>query len=205
MHNISSVEHPPTTAGPMKEYEDDATKDVVSVWSWVTASLLLLLAFCLTLFPRLLLFISETANSYERRSTLTSLESFLALHFGIWLAAISCTLILNIPSSSTTPFTSKSKALLDHPLLRPLTVASIVSAFLSYNTDDVGPLASVVCVGSTTIGLWGLWTIIFGNTSHFSKTTGADKHTSSFIFRNKQAASIQKKQWTKEQERQKNI
>jgi hypothetical protein len=36
---------------------------------------------------------------------------------------------------------------------------------------------------------------IFGNSSSVSKKTGADKHTSSFLFRNKAAASVQKKEW----------
>jgi hypothetical protein len=57
---------------------------------------LLLLAMCLILFPRLLLFISETTSATERRTALTPLESFLALHFGIWLAATSLALALNV-------------------------------------------------------------------------------------------------------------
>lgn len=101
---------------PRSFEEDDVANSVVSIWSWVTASLyvlapnrsqgtrptnitlhrLLLLASCLVLFPRLLLFISETASPYERRSALTSLESFLALHFGIWLAAVALALVLNV-------------------------------------------------------------------------------------------------------------
>jgi hypothetical protein len=36
-----------------------------------------------------------------------------------------------------------------------------------------------------------------------SKNTGADKRTSSFLFGNKSAASVQKKQWTNEQKAQK--
>jgi len=38
-----------------------------------------------------------------------------------------------------------------------------------------------------------------------SKKTGADKHTSSFIFGNKSAASLQKKRWKKEQEGEKKL
>jgi hypothetical protein len=38
---------------------------------------------------------------------------------------------------------------------------------------------------------------VFGTSSSISKKTGADKHTSSFLFGNKSAASVQKKQWLK--------
>lgn len=189
------------------------------------------------MFPRLLLFISETASPNERRSSLTSLESFLARHFGIWLAAIALALVLNvsnipliphlnfqppflqIPSPSSPAASQTSSVTSDHPLLRSVTFASSLSAFLAYNTSDVGPLATIVCVGSAITGLWGLWTvcletilqslilkyvlvlgqIVFGDSSLVSNKTGADKHTSSFIFGNKQAASVQKKLWRKEQ------
>ncbi len=59
-------------------------------------SRLLLLALGLSLFPRLLLFLSESSATGEARGILTPLESFLALHFGIWLTAIAATLILNV-------------------------------------------------------------------------------------------------------------
>ncbi|TFK42528.1 hypothetical protein BDQ12DRAFT_676361 [Crucibulum laeve] len=61
-------------------------------------SRLVVLASCLTLFPRLLLFISETAATQDRRTALTPLESFLALHFGIFLSALALTLVLNVSS-----------------------------------------------------------------------------------------------------------
>jgi hypothetical protein len=53
-----------------------------------------------------MLFLSETENIYEqRRSALTPLESFLALHFGIWLAAIAVALVLD--ASRVTSFLYK--------------------------------------------------------------------------------------------------
>jgi hypothetical protein len=63
---------------------------------FLTVHRLLLLSMGLTIFPRLLLFISDTARATERRTALTPLESFLALHFGIWLAAISLALVFNV-------------------------------------------------------------------------------------------------------------
>jgi uncharacterized membrane protein YuzA (DUF378 family) len=105
-----------------------------------------------------------------------------------------------------------------HPLLVPLTVAGSLSAFLAYNTKSVGSLASIVFVGAGIIGLCGTWAVrsvepfysraidgfnivqaIFGASSSVSRKTGADKHTSSFLFGNKSAASVQKKEWRKQQ------
>jgi len=56
----------------------------------------LLLSLCLILSPRLLLFVSETASSTERRTALTPLESFLSLQFGIFLFSLSLALALNV-------------------------------------------------------------------------------------------------------------
>jgi len=162
------------------------TDNSLAMWSWLSAALLAVLAATLTLSPRLLLFLSESTVS------LTSLEAFLALHFGIFLAALALTLVLNVPSSKPL---IPSDEVPSHPLLTPLTIATNISAFLAWNTDDVGALASIVFFISTTIGLWGLWTIAFANATSISKKTGADKHTSAFIFGNKAAASSQKKKF----------
>jgi len=43
---------------------------------------------------------------------------------------------------------------------------------------------------------------VFANASLYSQKTGADKHTSAFIFGNKSAASVQKKAWKKQQNAQ---
>ena len=137
----------------------------LTIWSWLSAALLTVLAATLTLSPRLLLFLSETAVS------LTSLEAFLALHFGIFLAALALTLVLNVYGPLLLFFTLihsfqvpspkppiPSDEVPSHPLLTPLTVATNISAFLAWNTKDVGALASIVFCISMTIGLWGLWT-----------------------------------------------
>jgi hypothetical protein len=69
------------------------TDNSLAVWSWLSAALLTILAATLTLSPRLLLFLSDSAV------TLTPLEAFLAVHFGIFLAALALTLILNVCGS----------------------------------------------------------------------------------------------------------
>jgi hypothetical protein len=161
------------------------TRCTVYNWSWantypfiILIHRLLVAASILTLFPRLLLFLSETENIYEqRRSALTPLESFLALHFGIWLAAIAVVLVLDasvvssflfnwlicdpqIPSSPPgAPNADTERLPSYHPLLGPLSGAASVTAFISYNTRNVGSLSWMVFVGSTIIGVWGFWTV----------------------------------------------
>lgn len=68
------------------------TDNSLAIWSWLSAALLAILSATLTLSPRLLLFLSESGLS------LTPLEAFLALHFGIFLAALALTLVLNVCS-----------------------------------------------------------------------------------------------------------
>ncbi|KAJ7111581.1 hypothetical protein C8R43DRAFT_1041483 [Mycena crocata] len=175
----------------------EASPDAVSTfWAWSTASLLLLIAFGLSVSPRFLLFLSETGNDLEKRADLTPLESFLTLHASIWLTGVAVSLVLNIPSAPPVDTVPRhQQAAPRHPLLIPLTVSASLSAFLAYNTSSVGTLASIVFVGSGIIGLWGTWAAVFGNSSSVSKKTGADKHTSSFLFGNKSSASRQKKEW----------
>lgn len=48
----------------------------------------------LAIFPRMLVVLAHSAS--ETGTSLTPLESFLGLHFGIWLAAIGISLLLNV-------------------------------------------------------------------------------------------------------------
>ncbi|TRM62747.1 hypothetical protein BD626DRAFT_498311 [Schizophyllum amplum] len=168
----------------------------VSTWSWIAAGLFSLLAAILTLSPRLLLFLSEVSADDDRRRVLTPLEAFLSMHFGIWLAALAVSVLLNMPSSDPVP--SQQPNTHYHPLLGPVAVAGDLSAFLAWNNKSVGSLATLVSFLAGLIGLWGTWTIVFAGTSSISRKTGADKHTSSLLFGNKNAASVQKKKWKKE-------
>ncbi|KAI0780905.1 hypothetical protein BD413DRAFT_600404 [Trametes elegans] len=158
-------------------------------------SRLLVLAVPLILFPRLLLFLSETGE--ERRVTLTPLESFMALHVGIVLFALAIALVLDVPSSPLEQ--GPRRGSLGHPLLGPLSGACLLVSFIAYNTTSVGALSTPIFLGAGTIGLWGLWAILFAGSSSISRKTGADKRTSRFLFGNKAAASAQKKQWRKSQ------
>ncbi|OSX65310.1 hypothetical protein POSPLADRAFT_1136419 [Postia placenta MAD-698-R-SB12] len=180
----------PSAPGPASES--------VSSWAWSAAAVLVIASTPLLLFPRFLLFLAES-NGAERRTTLTALESFLALHTGILLVAMAIALVLNIPSTSDLPVDMKQPRAPGHPLLWPLSGACAIIALISYNTASVGPLSLLLSTGAGVIALWGFWAIMFESSSSISKKTGADKHTSRFLFWNKAAASAQKKQWKKAQ------
>ncbi|KAG6331700.1 hypothetical protein ID866_7391 [Astraeus odoratus] len=79
---------------------------------------------------------------------------------------------------------------------------SLMMAFMSYNNRSVNALATSVLWGTGTVGLFGLWLIVFEGSSAVSRKTGADKHTSTFIFGNKNAASAKKRAWKKEHVRE---
>ncbi len=101
----------------------------------------------------------------------------------------------------------------------------LLSAFLSYNTAGAGSLPKVYSACTGVVGIWGLWVvscflngtavattvpdptsrptrqITFSGPAVVSRKTGADKHTSAFIFGNKFSASEQKKRWKREQQK----
>ncbi|KAJ3768889.1 hypothetical protein FB446DRAFT_694366 [Lentinula raphanica] len=194
MDDLSRRSTKRTSSDNQREIQDlaEAEKNgAISAWTMMAASLLTALAAILSLFPQFLLFLSTGMPS-----TLTSLERFLSLHFGIWLFTIAVALVLNIPLTSPLPLGLSQP---DHPLLKPFTFACLLSSFISYNTRSVGSLAAIHCLITAIVGLWGLWVTVFGSSVRVSKKTGADKHTSSFIFGNKSAASKQKKEWLKQQ------
>ncbi|CCM04613.1 uncharacterized protein FIBRA_06797 [Fibroporia radiculosa] len=165
----------------------------VLYWAWGAASILAVSATTLLLFPRFLLFLVEGGGS-ERRTYLTPLESFLARNLGILLVAAAIVLVLNVPS---VPLFDPNQATTRHPLLAPLSSACAIIAFLAYNTRSVSSLGLLVTFPAAAISLWGFWVMLFEGTSAFSKKTGADKHTSTFLFGNRAAASAQKKRWKK--------
>ncbi|KAI9571334.1 hypothetical protein HD554DRAFT_2075290 [Boletus coccyginus] len=171
----------------------NADDESISVWAWTSALVLALFSICLLAFPRLLLFLAEPSGG---RATLTSLENYLALHLGILLGTLAVTIVAVLPNGwPTDPQRSTDPNC--HPLLKPVTAASLVMTLLSYDNRSVGTLATIVLLGSSIVGLFGLWVLVFSGPPTISRKTGADKHTSSFIFGNKGAASIKKKLWKK--------
>ncbi|CAE7215176.1 unnamed protein product [Rhizoctonia solani] len=182
---------------PKAVLEGDA--DDLSTWAWLSAAWLVVLATCLLLFPRFLLFLSNPPGGLARE-TLTPLEQFLATQLGIGLLVVSFTLVTSIPSHHPADAIQQYHGSRNHPLLVPLTSGFALISFLAYNkpVDEVGSLGFLVFLGNGVCALYGVFLVLFNGATPRSKKTGADKHTSSFLFGNKNAASVQKKKWRKE-------
>lgn len=109
MKTLWSQRTPQTSAGEDIDEENDSG---ISTWAIFTAGMyailpvisssspdvcvyrFFLVALCFIGSPRLLLFLSETTPTVDRR--MTPLEYFLAVHFGILLISVSAALILNV-------------------------------------------------------------------------------------------------------------
>jgi len=180
---------------PTYPEESNPKESATASWAWATSTILLAWSSVLVFLPRLLLF------GVGQSQHLTPLESFLALHFGLFMAFLAVGLVTNIPSNSTdsgsSPIHDNGSAA--HPLIVPITCFSLLSAFLSYNTTNAGNLPKFYSAWTGLVGIWGLWVITFAGPKLVSRKTGADKHTSAFMFGNKSSASEQKKLWKREQ------
>ncbi|KAG1756699.1 uncharacterized protein EDB91DRAFT_31347 [Suillus paluster] len=186
--------------GPQSVDESIVTQDgTIGLWAWTSAAFFFAFSTSLTLFPRFLLFMAEPSGG---RSVLSPLESFLAVQLGIVMGAVALTLVVTIPNASPIDF-QQDEHVSSHPLLVPVTFTSALLALLSYNKSGVGSLGNFIFLGSSFVGLFGLWVLLFAGTSAISKKTGADKRTSAFIFGNKHAASVRKKEWSKQRARDK--
>jgi len=194
MQPLNTSTYPPPTVT-----EEDAEADILTPaangdaewWAYGTAGILTATALALLVFPRILLLLSVDE---EPRSVLTPLETFLSIHLGLGLLSFSLSLLMGIPPSEA----QVTPTVPQHPMLVPSTISMILSSIVSYNFGQVGAIGMITCVTSGIAGVWGLYVILFGGSSSISKTTGADKRTSTFLFGNKSAASAQKKQWKKE-------
>lgn len=84
-----------------------------------------------------------------------------------------------------------------------MTAAASLSAFLAYNTKPAHSLATIFFLANLAIAASGYVTILFADDpTARSKTTGANKRTSAFIFGNKAAASKIKQRWRAEKKGQ---
>ncbi|KIJ44054.1 hypothetical protein M422DRAFT_30594 [Sphaerobolus stellatus SS14] len=171
----------------------------IPTWSYATAAWLAILGLPFLAFPRFLLFLSTTSSGGFREH-LTPLENFLSTHFAIFALSVAIGLVFSVPQE-TNGISQANHQQSGYPIIIvPLTGGFLLSSFLSYNTSSsqLGPLALFMCVGSGSIGLLGLYAILFTGSSSRSKKTGADKRTSRFLFGNRSAAAAQKKQWKRE-------
>jgi len=174
---------------------DDDADGTITAWSLAAFASLLVLAGLFVISPRLLIFMTG-----EPRTLLTPLEAFLAFQFGILLFAVSLGVLANAPSGAlytVHPTDDPSRRQFSHPLLAPITGASLLMSLSAYNTTEIGMLSTVFSIITGIVGLWGSWTITFAGSGRRSKL-GADKRTSAFIFGNKSAASEIKKSARKE-------
>jgi len=80
-----------------------------------------------------------------------------------------------IPSYSPPLESSPQGTTTRQPLLGPVTLAANLTGWLAWNTEHVGSLATVMSFISGTIGLWGLWTVVFGDSPY----PGRDKSRAS--------------------------
>ncbi|KAG2158195.1 uncharacterized protein EDB93DRAFT_653401 [Suillus bovinus] len=188
--------------GPDIGSVDESRQDgAICLWAWFSAAIFIIFSTSLMLFPRFLLFMAEPSGG---RTLLSPLESFLAAQLGITMGAVALTLVVTIPNTSPIDF-QHGQHVNSHPLLVPVTSASVLLAFLSYNKSDVGSLGNFIFLGSSFVGLFGLWVLLFAGPSVISEKTGADKRTSAFIFGNKNAASIRKKEWSKQANKEQDL
>jgi len=112
------------------------------------------------------------------RNVLSPLESFLAEQLGIVMGAVALTLVvtvrsfardrklqislmarhLQIPNASPVGF-QHDENVNSHPLLVPVTSASVLLAFFSYNESGIGSLGKFIFLGTSFVGLFGLWVV----------------------------------------------
>jgi len=158
------------------------------VWALAVAMIMAVVMIPLLFFPRFLVFLAG-----YNETALSPLERFLSNQLGVLLLTLAAGTIMATPDGTAiSPDTSSGTT---HPLLAPMAVGASVSAFIAWNTKGVGSLGTFVCVSNGAIGIWGFWALLFSGSGKVSKKTGADKHTSTYFFANKKAASVQKKEW----------
>lgn len=194
-----SNKHPATVGRPNDDPDSNSDSDGDEYYP-IPSGILLVVSSIFLCVPGFAFYLASNASTEHAA---TPLERFLITHLGIYLSVVGVSLLLRVCSiysrilhtiHTDLPQTSR------HPLLIPLTFGSSLSAFLSYNSTTVGSFSNLFFLSQITLSLWGFYTILFGDEApdlHRSKTTGADKKTSSFIFGNRAAASIRKKEWRK--------
>jgi len=68
-------------------------------------------------------------------------------------------MLLRIDSFCGTYNSHEHYAAPNHPLLTPVGIACALTAFISYNSTQVGPLAFIFFLGSSVIAIWSCWVV----------------------------------------------
>lgn len=174
-------------------------RQTFKIYAYGTSGWLAAEAFPLLLTPKLIV---SMAASEPRR--ITDLETYLCRSFGLALLVLSLLcLILTGALPLTTAGTrsdlpdSQPKDPNAYPVLIITTLYHALTAFYLYTQLTYSWNFAFTCgiIGSAGLFCVGVWVAMFGDSqSRVSKTTGADKRTSSYPFRNEESAKEKKKE-----------
>ncbi|OWZ51708.1 hypothetical protein C345_00852 [Cryptococcus neoformans A2-102-5] len=155
--------------------QQDAGLDAISVWALVLSSWFVILAVPLLLFPRILIFFSQTppptvpfssssvanaaaAARENHYDSLTPLEYTLCLSLSLGLIAMSLVSLFILVPTYTPPSVNPSRT----PLLGVLVGLTTISGAVLWNAGGLGGLGVFVGGGNVFVAVWGWWVIVFG-------------------------------------------
>ncbi|OWZ56917.1 hypothetical protein C349_01219 [Cryptococcus neoformans var. grubii Br795] len=155
--------------------QQDAGLDAISVWALVLSSWFAILAVPLLLFPRILIFFSQTppptvpfssssvanaaaAARENHYDSLTPLEYTLCLSLSLGLIAMSLVSLFILVPTYTPPSVNPSRT----PLLGVLVGLTTISGAVLWNAGGLGGLGVFVGGGNVFVAVWGWWVIVFG-------------------------------------------
>ncbi|WVQ78092.1 hypothetical protein IAT38_000173 [Cryptococcus sp. DSM 104549] len=151
--------------------------DAVSVFGVVLSSWFTILAIPLALFPRILIFFSQTAPPTtpfssssvsaaaaaaaareDHYDALTPLESTLCLTLALGLVGVALISLFILVPTYEPPSSNPARA----PLLGVLVGLVTLAAAVTWNAPGLGGLGVVVGGGNVVVALWGWWVVVFG-------------------------------------------
>ncbi|WWC90053.1 uncharacterized protein L201_004985 [Kwoniella dendrophila CBS 6074] len=149
--------------------------DAISIWGLGLAAWYSILALPLLLFPRILLFFSQTPSSSsstsnlsvnhnnggreEHYDNLTNLESTLCLIISFGLFTISLISIFSLVPTYTSDINNPSRK----SILGILVGLTSLSGLIIWNSNSIGGLNILLGGSNILLSIWGWWTIIFGS------------------------------------------
>ncbi|WVO12846.1 hypothetical protein L204_100454 [Cryptococcus depauperatus] len=159
-------------------YLQEGGMDATSIWGIVLSSWFVILALPLLLFPRILIFFSQTPpttayatnmaalrdNHYD---ALTPLEYTLCLSLSLGLIATALISVFILVPTYTPPTPNPSRG----PLLGVLVGLTTISGGVLWNAGGLGGLGIFVGGGNAFVAAWGWWVIVFGDgKGHLTKS-----------------------------------
>ncbi|WRT67112.1 uncharacterized protein IL334_004078 [Kwoniella shivajii] len=143
--------------------------DAVSIWALGLAGWFTTLALPLLLFPRILLFFSQTPPTSaftsaspsareDHYDALSPLESTLCLSLSLGLLAMAFISVFILVPTYQLPSSNPSRT----PLLGILVGLVTITGAVIWNVRGIGGLGQVVGAGNVIMAIWGWWVIVFG-------------------------------------------